>query len=158
MDLICDRVIRRLLEDIRRDTVRVVITFRTSSLAPRFAAVEPIDLVRVHEVEFGPRYPRCWAGGTVLSVSGVCFLPTRPVLKTLVTGWLDELAAASGREEGRMRCLMHLEAACGERRIHASRGGFDYFPGSGRNKKAVNRSVEALMRVKGLCDGLVGSA
>jgi hypothetical protein len=159
MDLICDRVIRQLLEDIRRETVRVVITIRTSILAARFAEVDPNDLVRVHEVEFGPRYPRSWTGGTVLSVSGVCFRPSRPILKTLVTGWLDQLAAESGREEGRMHCVLDLEAACGERKIYEIRGGFDYFPGSaGRNKKAVNRLVEALLRVKGLCDSLVSSA
>lgn len=157
MDLICDRIIRLLREDRARDAVRVHLALRTSYRSGKYAEEEPDQVVCRHDIEFEPTYPCDGASGSVISVSGVRFRPDRAVVKTFVTTWLQELADESGESEGRIPCVAELQALAGDRRIYQNRIRFEYCRHSGRNKKAVNRMVETLMQVKGLCESLAAA-
>ena len=154
MDLICDRIIQLIREGRERDSVRVVLDLKTPHRPGRFAAVEPAKAECRHCMEFKPAYPGDEGRGFFLTVSGVRFRPTREVIKALVVAWLDELAEESG-DDDRMSCALELSAWKGDRRIYNNRVKFDYCRRRARNKKAVNRLVEALMHVKGLCENMV---
>ena len=155
MDLICDRIIRQLRDDRERDSVQVHVTLRTSYRPGRFSLEQPDKIECNHEIEFKPMYPCDGVGGSVISVSGVRFRPDREVVKTFVTTWLEELAEESGEDEGRMSCVLELQALAGDQSIYKNRIRFEYCRQSGKNKKAVNRMVETLMHIKGLCENMV---
>lgn len=155
MDLICDRVIRQLREDRKRDSIRVQLTLRSAYRPGRFATEVPDKVECNHEIEFKPTYPCDGVGGAVISVCGVRFRPDRSVIKTLASAWLEELAERSGEDQGRMSCVLELRAVAGAQDLYNNRVRFEYDSRSGKNKKAMNRMVEALMQIKGLCENMV---
>eukprot|EP00873_Tetraselmis_striata_P033719 jgi/Tetstr1/453983/TSEL_040902.t1 len=162
MDLICDRIIQRLREDRHRDMVRVSLGFTAATGYGTFPEASDSAVRFQHEVEFWPTYP-CDGGdgGYVIAVRGVRFRPNRDLVRTLVRAWLEEIVGAACGEGGdarkRVACRVDIDAATSDARsVYHSCVRFEYAGAHARNKRAVNRVVETVMRIKGMCESMAG--
>lgn len=158
MDLICDKIIKQLQEDRKRDTVSVSLKLRAPvGRGSRFYVTDPTEVTeRLHVVEFAPSFP-CEGSDDAytMTVCGAEFLPRRDVIKTFVTTWLRDLGASHGPDTSRLPCGFELTARIGKNTVYRTSTRFEY-ANEGRNKKAINRVVESLMQVKGLCANTAG--
>nr|WRJ69753.1 hypothetical protein TetV2_00304 [Oceanusvirus sp.] len=154
MDLICDRILRQLENDKKRETVEVQVALRS---IPDDVINKLVDArtTTTHSIEFNPVYIKDAHDDCpyILSVSGVRFFPKKEVVKSFVSFWLDDMAALS--RDNKLNCEMKLTAKTGDTDIYNNNLRFQYFPEHcTKNRRAINRVVERVMHVKGLCENM----
>lgn len=146
---ICDLILERLESDRERDTVDVRVVF---SRPLDDAADDAYDTQ--YSFSFVPVYAcerRISADNFVLSMSGIHYRPSRDVVKTFVSSWVDAVSDTS-RARTKVSCEVSATAARGGGRIYGSKVRFDC--GRSSVRRAVNRVVETVMRIKGLVSAM----
>lgn len=141
---ICDLILQRLDSDRERDTVDVRIVFRRNTDAEETE----------YNFSFVPVYAcerRISADNFVLSMSGIHYRPSRDVVKTFVSSWVDAVSDTSGART-EVSCELSATAARGGGRIYRSTARFDC--GRSSIRRGINRVVETVMRIKGLVSAM----
>jgi len=109
---ICDLILQRLECARERDTVNVRIVFRRNTDADETE----------YNFSFVPVYAcerRVSAENFVLSMSEITYRPSRDVVKTFVSSWVDAVSDMPG-EHTKVSCELSATAAKGGGRIYGS--------------------------------------
>lgn len=156
MDFICDRILQQLESDRQREVVDVKMVF-TSPPTPKDRFQMPHcdskKLETEYRISFIPVFPCDFIDENfIVSISGISFRPNRDIIKTFVSSWVNNLADSAS--DDRIKCASEISAVAKSECIYQRTVKFDFCKQGNKNRRAINRLVESVMHVKGLCNGM----